>query len=237
MTEVERDSVRLPDLEEFAREHGVAVIGVADLAALRARCPDAMRSAPAEFPRGIVFGVRLPDAVVDRIEDRPTPLYFHVYRQANYLLDRVAFELGLALQAAGWRALPVPASQIIDAGGRRGLVSHRLVGQAAGLGWIGRSRLLVNPSYGARMRYASVLTDAPYEPGEPMADRCGDCRRCIELCPVDAVKESSREFDLDACFDKLGEFRKQPFIGQRICGICVKACPGPECVSETGAAP
>jgi len=218
---------QMPDLDEFARRHYLAAIGAADLDSLREREPEAMAAAPPEFPRGIALGIRLLDAVIDRIEDHPTPLYFHLYRQANFALDRAAFQLALLLQRAGYRALAVPASQITDPNGRRGLVSHRLVGNAAGLGWIGRPTLLVHPQYGARMRYASVLTDAPYPPGRPMADRCGDCRRCVDACPVDAIKESSRDFDVDACYHKLGEFRKLPFIGQHICGICVKACRGP----------
>jgi len=221
---------QLPDLETFAKEHGLASVGVADLAALRERELAAMASAPTEFSRGIALGMRLPDAVIDAIEDRPTPLYFHVYRQANYALDRAAFDLALVLQQAGRRAVAVPASQITDAGGRRGMVSHRLIGHAAGLGWIGRPTLLVDPRYGARMRYASVLTDAPYVAGEPMADRCGECRKCVDACPAGAVKESSRDFDLEVCFEKLAEFRKLRFIGQHICGICVGACRGPECV-------
>ncbi len=230
MNEVNRGRAALPDLGRFAAEHNVTTSGVADLGSLRDRFPDAMRSAPAEFTRGVVLGVRLPDAVVDGVEDGPTPLYVHVYRHANYLLDRAAFDLALALQAAGWRALPVPASQIVDESGPRGLVSHRLLGQAAGLGWIGRSRLLVSPDFGARMRYASVLTDAPYPPGEPVEDGCGDCRRCIELCPADAVKESSREFDIEVCREKLVEFGKRPSATAALCGICVKACRGPGCV-------
>lgn len=221
---------QLPDLETFAKEHGLASVGVADLDALREKEPDAMASAPKEFSRGIALGMRLPDAVLDEISDRPTPLYFHAYRQANYALDRAAFALALLLQQAGHRAFAVPASQTTDPGGRRGLVSHRLVGHAAGLGWIGRPTLLVHPQYGARMRYSSVLTDAPYAAGEPLDDGCDECRKCVDACPAGAIKESSRDFDVEACFAKLAEFRKLRFIGQHICGICVKACRGPECV-------
>ncbi len=221
---------RMPDLDKFAEGWGLDAIGVADLDALRKREPDAMASAPVDFCRAIALGMRLLDAVVDQIEDRPTPLYFHLYRQANFALDRAAFYLALSLQTAGWRAIAVPASQTTDPSGQRGMLSHRLIGHAAGLGWIGRPTLLISPRYGARMRYASVLTNAPYPPGQPMESRCADCRDCIDACPAGAVKESSREFDVEACFDKLKEFRKLPFIGQHVCGICVKACRGTDCV-------
>ena len=220
----------LPDLERFAQQNELDTIGVADLGALRAREPDAMAEAPAEFTRGIAFGIRLADAVVDQIDDRPTSLYFHVYRQVNYSLDRAGMSLALALQRAGYRALPVPASQITRADGRRGLVSHRLIGYFAGLGWIGKPTLLVHPKFGGRVRYASVLTDAPYPANQPLEDNCGDCRRCVDACPAGAIKESSREFDADACYKKLDLFRRLPFIGQHICGICVKVCRGKECV-------
>jgi len=221
----------LPDLDAFAAEHGLESVGVADLDALRENEPAAMAPAPPDFPRGIALGLRLPDVVVDAIDDQPTPLYFHSYRQANYALDRAAFGLALLLQRAGHRALPVPASQVTEPGGKLGLASHRLIAYAAGLGWIGRPTLLVHPRHGARMRYASVLTDAPYPPGEMMEPRCGECRACIAACPAGAIKESSREFDMAACFAALCEFRNLPFIGQRICGICIKACRGPDCVS------
>ncbi len=220
----------LPDLAAFAAEHGLTCIGVAGLDALRAREPEAMASAPSGFPLGIAFGVRLPDAAIDEIENRPTPLYFHLYRQANFALDRAAFHLALRLQRAGYRALPVPASQLLDPTGRRGLVSHRLIGHAAGLGWIGRPTLLVHPDFGARVRYASVLTNAPYPPGRPLDSDCGDCRACVDACPAGAVKESSREFDVGACHAKLSEFRRLPGIGQHICGICIKMCRGNHCV-------
>ncbi len=216
------------DLDQFAKQHKLATIRVADIDKLREQEPEALKNVPAEFSRAIVIGIRLVDAVIDQIEDRPTPLYFHLYRQANFALDRIAYRLALELQDTGYHSMAVPASQITEPGSRRGLVSHRLLGYVAGIGWIGRPTLLIHPEYGARMRYATVLTDAPYHPGIPMENRCGECRECIEVCPVTAIKESSREFDLDACYDKLNEFRKLPFIGQHVCGICVRACSGPK---------
>ena len=220
----------LPDLDSFASIQGLTSISVADLSELRNQEPEAMEQVTDDFSRAIVFGIRLEDAIIDQIKDRPTPLYFHMYRQANFALDRLAFKLALEIQSTGYRAMTIPASQIIDWDRRRGMVSHRLLGYTAGIGWIGRPTLLIHPEYGSRMRYASVLTDAPYKTGEPVEYQCGECTACIEMCPVNAIKQSSHRFDVDACYEKLSEFRKLPFIGQHVCGICVKACRGADCV-------
>lgn len=223
-------NMALPDLNKFAADNGLDLIGVADMARLRVENEKSMAAVPEDLTRGIVVGVHLADAVLDTLENAPTPLYFHHYRQANYSLDRAAFDLAAVLQRAGHRALPVPASQITERGGRAGMVSHRSIGHAAGLGWIGRSSLLVNPKFGARVRYSTVLTNAPYEAGSPIQNNCGNCRACIGVCPAGAVKDSPDDFDGDACFKKLCEFRSLPFIGQHVCGVCVKACRGSDCV-------
>ncbi len=216
----------LARLRAAAEPHAARALGVADLGALAARRPDALAMVPDGYTRAVVAGVRLSAAAVETVEDRPTPLYFHHYRQANYQLDRLAFALADELQEAGYRALAIPASQIVARDPMRGHVSHRLLGRFAGLGHIGRSGLLVHPRYGARMRYVSVLTDAPLPAAVPFEGDCGDCRACLTPCPASAIGERIEDFDLDACYRKLTEFTRIPFVGQHICGVCVKTCAG-----------
>lgn len=213
-------------LETRARKLGAKAFGVADLARLQKDKPDLLALVPESFSSAVVIGMRLQDAVLEGIADRPTPLYFHNYRQTNYRLDRAAAELADMIQDAGHRALAVPVSQIVARDPMRGHVSHRELGHAAGLGFIGRSRLLVNPEHGARMRYVSVLTDAPLASDTPTQGDCGSCRACVAVCPAQAIGETAADFDLDKCYRKLTEFTKLPFIGQHICGVCVKACKG-----------
>jgi epoxyqueuosine reductase QueG len=102
-----------------------------------------------------------------------------------------------------------------------------MIGQLAGLGWIGRNNLLVNPELGSRHRLVTILTDMPLVPGRPLDRDCGDCFACLQTCPAQAIKENEEDFDHWACFDKLKEFRRQ-VVGQHICGVCVKACKGPK---------
>lgn len=215
------------NIEALAAETGFSVCGVADITEVRKGFHlDLELVSP--FDRAIVLGKRLLDPVIEDIKDKPTLLYFHHYRQLNFFLDRGAFLLSSRIQDQGYRALPIPASQIIDWDKQRSHVSHKIVGQLAGLGWIGRNNLLVHPRFGSRWRLVTILTDLPVEAGVPLDRDCGDCKACLAACPAQAIKETQADFDHWACFGKLKEFRRQGVVGQHICGVCVKACKGPK---------
>lgn len=211
-------------LQEESRRLGGDLFGVADLTQTPLVTYDLDKDLLKKLPFGIAIGVRLADAVLEVIEDHPTLLYLHHYRQANYALDRIAFNMAALIQRAGGKAIPIAASQIVDWEGQRGHLSHKALAQAAGLGWRGRNNLLVNPTYGARVRLVSILTDLPIRTDSPLDSSCDQCRRCIAACPAGAVKEKVEEFDYLGCFEKLKEFRNKYHIGQYICGVCVKAC-------------
>jgi len=214
------------DLARLAAERGAAAFGVADLAPLLALEPALLDRVGPGFVTAAVAAVRLQSAVLDTVTDRPSILYFHHYRQANVRLDEMAWSLAERIRAAGGRALPVPASQILARDPMRGHLSHKLLGRAAGLGYLGRSTLLVHPRFGAQLRLVSVLTDLALPPDAPAGGDCGACRACIAACPAGAIRERREDFDLEACFRKLTEFSRLPFIGQHVCGVCVKACGG-----------
>ena len=205
---------------------GARAFGVADLDQLRKSVPDLLKLTGGGYSRAIVFGMRLQQTVLEGVIDRPTPLYFHNYRQTNYQLDGTACLVADRVQSAGFRALAVPASQIIGKNPMTGHISHKLLGWAAGIGFIGRNTLLIHPLYGAQLRYVSVLTDMPLKPDQPHAGTCGTCQACVAVCPAKAIKTCREDFALDACYEKLTEFTRLPFIGQHICGVCVKACDG-----------
>lgn len=215
------------NLKEFSLGLGFSLFGVADIS----DCQQDLlmeKTTINKFDKAVVLGIRLLDGVLEEIIDRPTLLYFHHYRQANYLLDRGAFFVASHIQDLGFCALPIPASQIIDWENQRGHLSHKKMGNLAGLGWIGRNNLLVNPQLGSRFRLVTVLTDIPVEAGQPQEKNCGACTLCIPSCPANAIAERPEDFDHRACFEKLKEFKKIGLVGQYICGVCVRACAGPK---------
>jgi len=212
--------------EQSADALGAAAFGVADLAPLLEREPRLLEHVGPGLTRALVAGLRLQAAVLDTVTDRPSILYFHHYRQTNNRLDALAGALADRVREAGGRALPLPASQIVARDPMRGHLSHKLLGWAAGLGFFGRSSLLIHPRFGAQLRYVSVLTDLPIPADRPVPGDCGTCRACVAACPAGAIRETREAFDLEACYRKLTEFTRLPFIGHHICGVCVKACRG-----------
>ena len=222
-----RDETLTDGVRQVAAEHLMDLVGIADLeAAVRDR-PEVFADVPRRFPRAVAMGLRLSRAVLETCTDGPTPIYFHHYRQANYQLDRAALAVAAHLQRGGHEALPVPASQVIGEDPLRGQVSHRAIAALAGLGWRGRNNLLVTPQFGAQVRLVTVLTDAPLVPAVPQEADCSACRQCLSVCPAGAIAETAADFNLAACYQLLCEFRKRRYIGQHICGLCVRACGGP----------
>jgi len=212
-------------LEEFAREADAALFGVADVRGVKKEFHFSDEILK-DLDYSISIGLRLSDSILEEIQDEPTKIYFHHYRQANIALDQIALRVSNFIQSNGYKALPVPASQIIDWDRQEGHLSHKEIGRLAGLGFIGRNNLLVNPELGARFRLVTVLTDAPLAVDKPLKEDCGKCKACIDVCPVDAIKEKKEDFDHIKCYEKLKDFRNKGIVGQFICGICVKACKG-----------
>jgi epoxyqueuosine reductase QueG len=183
------------------------------------------------------MGIRLLDTLVDMVEDRTdrtgAALYrFNSYDTVNAALDALALRVANTIQREGYRALPVPASKRASDELIAGIISHKLAAHRAGLGWIGKSCLLVTPDHGPRVRWITVLTDAPLTPtGSPMEQRCGTCTACVDICPVQAFtgrpfhRDEPREarFDAAACDRYFREL--EAGSGPVVCGLCLFVCP------------
>jgi len=188
-----RSSAEGRGLRSFIQRLGADLFGVADLTRYRPYS-GFDESILRELPYGISVGIRLSDVIIDGITERnPTQAYAHHYVTVNALLDNLTLRISNYCQAKGYQALPVPASQITNVGMHQGTISHKAVAALAGLGWIGKSQLLINPFHGPRMRFASVLTEMPMKTSEPIKSRCGSCTKCVDSCPVGADKGRRHE--------------------------------------------
>lgn len=216
-------------LKQQKRTYPLLDWGVSDLKKATDAYPASFSWFPSinSYTKAIVIALPLPKNAFDGLSNTPTTLYLHHYRQLNYILDRIAYSVALMLEYESHRAVAVPASQYVSMDPRpRGVLSHRVLAYFAGLGFIGKSSLLIHRKFGPRVRLVSILTDAPIEEDtELCSSACADCRNCIDSCPAGAIGEIPSDYSLDRCFAKLQEFRRIRFIGKHICGICIKVCP------------
>ncbi|MHB1653600.1 MAG: 4Fe-4S double cluster binding domain-containing protein [Desulfitobacteriaceae bacterium] len=222
------------EIKQKAVELGADLVGIADLQRV-----NGISTVPQEllvpYTRAVVIAVAISPDVFEQIRNEPTPLYVHHYQAANSLLDSINLRLQREILHEGFRAVAIPASQTVDKVNWMGHISHKAMAKAAGLGWQGKSLLLVTPKYGPRVRLATLLTNAPFEPDPLLPNRCGTCRKCKDACPAAAIKGASWEdhpqtreeaLHFTRCVEKITEdFEKRPEIGKAICGVCISVCP------------
>jgi epoxyqueuosine reductase len=112
-------------------------------------------------------------------------------------------------------------------------VTERLYAAAAGLGWIGRNRLLISEAAGSFFLIAGLALNLELESDRPVADRCGSCRRCIDACPTGAL-DGEHGFSAERCVAYLTIEHRGPIplklragIGRWVagCDLCQEACP------------
>lgn len=112
------------------------------------------------------------------------------------------------------------------------LFPHRIAATCSGLGWIGKSGMLINREYGPNLMWATVLTDAPLQPSAPVTvSQCQDCDKCRTMCPAGAIRgelwnrdDTGRQIvDPRACVEFMRKNEKR--YGRPVCGICFMSCP------------
>jgi epoxyqueuosine reductase len=104
---------------------------------------------------------------------------------------------------------------------------------AAGVGWHGKSTMLLNRQLGTWFFLAEILTTLEFAPDPPQRNYCGRCTRCIDACPTGAIT-APHQVDARLCISYLTIELKgsipvelRSLIGDRIygCDDCLDACP------------
>ena len=124
------------------------------------------------LPRAVSLLMRLTAAEMEGVERGPTPRYYAGYRRLNAALAEASHALAEALLGAGF-ACEVVAPTGTTTGDRlaSGTFAHKTAATQAGLGWIGKTALLVSPAFGPRVRLATVFTDMPLATGRAHGGR------------------------------------------------------------------
>jgi epoxyqueuosine reductase QueG len=225
-------------LPRLVRRLGGDLYGVADLKPAAEAIQKQGGIDVDEYPRAVTIGIRLMDSIIDQLPEKRDTRVLAVtyqtecYEYINKRLNDIASRVASTLQNEGFRALPIPAAERIDDERICAMFSHKMAAHLAGLGWIGRSCLLITPQYGPRVRWVTILTNAPLpSTGKPMDQQCMFCRGCVDACPVSAftgksfVESEPREARYDArkCQDYLRELESKKELA--VCGMCIAVCP------------
>lgn len=224
-------------IEKILKRHYADYIGFADLRSYRDDLARFGGPVVGGYDSGISIGLAIPDPIVDFLPQRDDAnvsceYRIHGYEVLNQRLNLMASVVSSYLNGKGHRTLPIAVADRTDEENAMPTVSHKMIAHIAGLGWIGKNCLLVTKRHGPRVRFVTVLTNAPLKTTDnPRAQQCGDCVECVNACPVKAIKgrnyaegeEREERFDFLKCqayFEALKKSRKYA-----VCGMCLYVCP------------
>ena len=197
--------------QEFTREikattiaNGAALVGVAAIESIPPCTPPLPVTKVMPDARSVVvFAIPMLRGSIES----PSLFSAMISTYATYKEEEILeLKLGRLLEERGYRAaMVVPASPIEMSRETRGLlgdISLRHAAVGAGLGAIGKSRLLLTRKWGPRVRLGAVVTDAPLEADRPLTERfCDDCDLCVQSCPAQALNTHTLK-DAVKCLNK-----------------------------------
>ncbi len=196
-----------------------------------------------DFQYGISIARKLDDNIIDTIAEGPTLEYLEHYKFINSELANSAERIILELKKNDISSLVISPTISVSSERYKEFidnltydVSHKLIATRAGLGWIGKTDLLVSNRFGPRIRLVSILINKePEVINKPInKSRCGKCNICLEKCPAQAANgilwdiHTYRDnfFNAKKCKEYC-EYISQKRINKKhlICGICMSICP------------
>jgi epoxyqueuosine reductase QueG len=204
--------VKADPLKQYLKKEGATLVGIGDIT-------EALSSDILHLNRGVAIAVNrsLNHETVEMLSR----------------LQRLAEEW---LRSRGYLNLVIPP----DSDRRKDklitklykLFCHKTAATCSGLGWVGKNGLVINRQYGSKLSWATVLTNAPLDPDEPLREsECGDCDLCVTHCPSGAIKGDHWSINepkkkivaYEKCYALKNE--RQSLEGKPNCGFCVTICP------------
>lgn len=216
------------ELKEYLISLGASLVGFAGLSKINFKETGNMKF-------GIAIAIRMQPEIIEKINDGPTEEYFREYNLINEKLDSIVMSCVKYIEAKGFNAIGQTTTFVTSDDNLNTALPHKTVATRAGLGWIGKSALLITPQYGSAIRLSSVITDMPLPIDSPINEsKCGNCINCVAACPAKAIKNTiwnvntTREQLVEAfkCRQKARELLKQRIgVEMSLCGKCIEVCP------------
>ncbi len=98
-------------------------------------------------------------------------------------------------------------------------ISHRLIGELAGMGWRGKNNLIIHPQFSCAFRFTSVLTPYEFDYDQRLERTCEDCSACYEVCPFLKKQANLKDYR-----ENCRKYILYLDLGADVCGKCIKAC-------------
>ncbi len=208
------DEAALKDFESYARKIGCSGIGYT------------------KVPREYIFNnkvILFDHAIVltmemkkSRMKKAPSVRTSMEVWRAYAGLGKIVNQLSRYLRKRGYQAQAGPALG--------GETNYPYLAQKAGMGYIGKSGLLISKGMGPSQRIAAVYTNIenlPYTDSEDYSwipNFCETCNRCVKTCPAQAIfpvteqlgRGAKRHIDYKKC--------AMPFSTTAGCSVCIKEC-------------
>jgi len=217
-------------LIDLANSLGVDFIGIADSNGFLNK--DYQGNKPQEIMENckniIIIGVSIPKGCFEPLP-KGRAEYTNTLMAATATLRIIGFKLSKFIESIGYLATLAPSEgsefgywyadkEILKAD-----FSMKYACYLSGIGKFGLNQLIITDNFGPKIRMAGIITDAPLLSDLPskdfVDDRCKDCHKCIDICPVSALSKDgtiNRQKCRDYMFNELGGLR---------CGLCIKVCP------------
>lgn len=175
---------------------------------------------PEEFSTMFVVGLAYPKRILKPVQGAFVPS-FYCFGTDYHLVLKSRLEDAV-------RSFPIHY--------RLGVDNHpwdeRLAAVHAGIGFFGKNQLIIHETLGSYFFLGLLFVDVPFEDAsrKGVNDGCGECRKCIDACPTNALSETG--YEMSRCLSFLNQ-SKQPLSKLDAmtnyclfgCDLCQLACP------------
>ena len=153
----------------------------------------------------ILIGLVLSPDYISSLSEEPI-LDHSEFREKEHRADELAEWTADFFISKGYKAFAQSERNLIhgfyDEATKTTPLPHKKIAILAGLGWIGKSNLLVTQKYGSALCMCTVLTNAPLPTeNRPMImPNCGECTVCKDICPRSVIHGATWELGMNRDF-------------------------------------